>query len=79
MNSCFEAKCGEVNSWGEELVFENFLSVEFILSQFFTEFEFSCVFLTDQIFMIFLFHLASEDPKHDPVNNPSMESRRQTN
>ena len=36
MNICFQAKCGEVRSWGEELVFKNFLSVESILSQFIT-------------------------------------------
>lgn len=50
--------CGEAKSWGEELVFEKFLSVESILSQIFAHVQFSCVFLTDQIFMSILFHSA---------------------
>ena len=52
--NCSEAKCGEVKSCGEGLVSEKNLSVECILSQFFTQFEFSCVFLTDETFMSIL-------------------------
>ena len=44
-NNFFEAKCEEAKSWGEELVFEKFLSVESILSQIFTDVEFfMCIF-----------------------------------
>ena len=42
-NNYFEAKGGEDKQWGEELVYEKFLSVELILSQIFTQIEFSWV------------------------------------
>ena len=72
-NSCFKDKCGKDKWWSEELVFEKFLSVKSIFHQIFTHFEFWYVFLTDQIFMIRLFHLESRDPKPHPVENLSME------
>ena len=79
MNNYFEAKCGEAKLWDEKLVFENFLCVESILSQVFTHVEFSCVFLTNPIFMSIMFHPESRDPEHDPVTNPRMEFPQQKN
>ena len=78
-NNYFEAKCGDAKSWGEELVFEKFLSVEFIVTQIFTQIEFSCVFLTSQIFMSNLFHLTFGDPKPHLLKNPSMAFPHQEN
>ena len=56
------------------MVFEKILCVESILSQFFIQFEFACVFFTNQIFLSFIFHSPSGDPKHDLVRNLSMVS-----
>jgi hypothetical protein len=56
----------------KELVFDKIL----ILGQFFIQFQFSCVNLTDQIFMSFLFHIVVEDLEHDPVENPRLASPR---
>ena len=78
-NRCFEFKCEKSKSWREELVFKTILSVESILSQFFIQFEFSCVFLTDQISMCFLFHSTYGDPEHDLFKNRSMTSPWKTN
>ena len=63
----------------DELVFEKILSVESILSHFFIQFWFSCVNLTDQIFMSFLFHTKSRDLKHDTIRNPRLISPEQIN
>ena len=71
-NSWFEAKCGEAKSWGEELVFKKFLSKEFILSQIFTQIEFSCVFFTDKIFMSIIFHSEYGEPEPHLARNISM-------
>ena len=56
-NKYFYLKWEKIISHEEELVFEKVLIVESILSQFFIQFWFSCVILTNQIFMSFLFNL----------------------
>ena len=58
-NNYFEFKWEKILSHEEELVFEKIFSVESILCQFFIQFWFSCVILTDQIFMSFLFQIES--------------------
>ena len=63
----------------EELVLKKNPSVESILSQFLIHFQFSCVNLTNQIFMSFLFHTNYEDHGHDLVENLRLASPRQIN
>ena len=68
-NSHLDPEVKKFLSHEEELVFEKILSVESILSQIFIQFQFSCVNLNDQIFMSFMFHIASKDLRHDPMKN----------
>jgi hypothetical protein len=51
---------------------EKIQSMEFILSQFFTCIEFSCVILTDQIFLNDLFHSEFGELEPSPGNNLSL-------
>ena len=55
----------------EELVFETILSVKSILRQFFIQFQFSCVILTDQTFMSFIFHTSSKYLSIPSVGKPA--------
>ena len=78
-NNYFELKGEKIISHEEELVFEKFRSVESILSQFFIQFHFSCVILTNQIFMSFLFHIEYKYLRHDPIGNLRLASHWQAN
>ena len=78
-NNYVDLKWEKILSHEEELVFEKILSVESILSQFFIQFQFSCVILTDKIFIIFLFHIVSKELIHDPFRNPRLASPQQEN
>ena len=79
MNNYFDLKWEKNLGHEEELVFKKILSVESILSHFFIQFQFSCVILTEQIFMSFLFHIESKDLINYLVKNLILESLQQTN
>ena len=74
LNNYLEIKSKKFLSHEEELVGKNILSVESIINQFFIQFEFSWVNLTDQIFMSFLFHIEVGQLGHDIVRNLTLES-----
>ena len=74
LKNYFYLKWEKILSHEEELVFEKIQSVESILSQFFIQSQFSCVILTNQIFMNFIFHIVDGDLRHDRVRNLRLES-----
>ena len=79
LNIYFELKWEKHISHEEELVFEKTLSVESILSQFFIQFQLSCIILIAQIFISYVYHKEVKDLKHDPAENPILASPGQIN